>query len=299
MHRKEDQRLLTGHGQYVDDVALPGMLHAAFLRSDVAKATITRLDVDRGTRRCRASSPCFTWQDFDGQFGEAWHAMLGEELQVPPPLAITDVRHVGDPIALVVAESRYLAEDACELIEVEFESSDPCVDFATAAADTEHLVHGAWGFPSNAMVRRAVHAAVARPRRGVRRPRRTSSSATIQQNRYMCVPMEGRGIVADWAPGRDEIDIVCSCQGVHETRNFFARYLRHPRGQHPGHGPRRRRRLRPEDVRVPRGVRRRARLPAARPAGEVDRGPPREPDRRRPLPQRARARSAWPSTTTT
>ena len=47
--------------------------------------------------------------------------MLGEELQVPPPLAITDVRHVGEPIVLVVAESRYLAEDACELIEVEFD----------------------------------------------------------------------------------------------------------------------------------------------------------------------------------
>ena len=67
----------------------------------------------------------FTWKDFDGRFGEAWHAMLGEELPVPPPLAIADVRHVGEPIALVVADNRYLAEDACELIEVGFEPSDP------------------------------------------------------------------------------------------------------------------------------------------------------------------------------
>ena len=53
---------------------------------------------------------------------------------------------------------------------------------------------------------------------------------TVRQHRYVCVPMEGRGIVAAWAPGRDELDIVCSCQSVHETRNFFARYLQIPEG---------------------------------------------------------------------
>ena len=51
-----------------------------------------------------------------------------------------------------------------------------------------------------------------------------------EQNRYVCVPMEARGIVAAWDAGRDELDIVCSCQGVHETRNFFARYLSIPEG---------------------------------------------------------------------
>jgi carbon-monoxide dehydrogenase large subunit len=109
--RKEDKRLLTGHGLYVDDVVLPGMLHAAFLRSDVAKGAITGLDVE-AARQLPGVVAVFTWQDFDGRFGESWHAMLGEQLQVPPPLAIGDVRHVGDPIALVVAESRYIAEDA-------------------------------------------------------------------------------------------------------------------------------------------------------------------------------------------
>ena len=66
----------------------------------------------------------FTAEDFDGRFGPAWHAMLGQELQVPG-LASTDVRHVGDPIALVVAESRYVAEDACELIDLDVETGDP------------------------------------------------------------------------------------------------------------------------------------------------------------------------------
>jgi carbon-monoxide dehydrogenase large subunit len=226
--RKEDRRLLTGHGLYVDDVVLPGMLHAAFLRSDVAKAIITHLDV-AAARELPGVEAVFTWQDFDGRFGDAWHAMLGEELQVPPPLAIGDVRHVGEPIALVVAESRYLAEDACELIEVDLDASAPCVDFVTASSDTEHLVHGAWGFPSNAMVQ-VPFTSLSPDLDDVFATSTHVVDAPIRQNRYLCVPMEARGIVASWAPGRGEIDITCSCQGVHETRNFFARYLQIPEG---------------------------------------------------------------------
>src|SRR5688500_12490656 len=115
VNRKEDRRLLTGHGQYVDDVVVPGMLHGAFLRSEVAKAAITGIDTS-AAEALPGVTAVFTWQHFHEQTGEAYHAMLGEELVVPPPLAITDVRHVGDPVAFVVAENRYVAEDACELI---------------------------------------------------------------------------------------------------------------------------------------------------------------------------------------
>jgi aerobic carbon-monoxide dehydrogenase large subunit len=223
VHRKEDRRLLTGHGQYVDDIAPAGTVHAAFLRSELPRATITRIDT-AAARALPGVVAVFTWQDFDGRFGEAWHAMLGEQLQVPPPLAVTDVRHVGDPLALVVAETRYVAEDACELIEVDYVPATAVVDYRTAAGETEHLVHGAWGFPTNAMVEVPftplspdLDEAFAAADHVV--------EATIEQNRYLCVPMEGRGIVASWTPGRDELDVVCSCQGVHETRNFFARYL--------------------------------------------------------------------------
>jgi aerobic carbon-monoxide dehydrogenase large subunit len=223
VHRKEDRRLLTGHGQFVDDVAPAGTVHAAFLRSELPRATITRIDT-AAARALPGVVAVFTWQDFDGRFGEAWHAMLGEQLQVPPPLASTDVRHVGDPLALVVAETRYVAEDACELIDVDYDPATAVVDYHTAAGETEHLVHGAWGFPTNAMVEVPftplspdLDEAFAAADHVV--------EATIDQNRYLCVPMEGRGIVASWAPGRDELDVVCSCQGVHETRNFFARYL--------------------------------------------------------------------------
>lgn len=226
--RKEDKRLLTGHGLYVDDVVLPGMLHAAFLRSDVAKGAITGLDVD-AARELPGVVAVFTWQDFDGRFGESWHAMLGEQLQVPPPLAIGDVRHVGDPVALVVAESRYIAEDACDLIELDIDAEEPCVDFTAAAGDTDHLVHAAWGLPSNAMVQ-VPFTPLSPDLDEVFGASAHVVEARIHQNRYLCVPMEGRGLVAAWAPGRDEIDIVCATQSVHESRNFFARYLQIPEG---------------------------------------------------------------------
>jgi carbon-monoxide dehydrogenase large subunit len=229
VHRKEDRRLLTGHGQYVDDVAVAGTLHAAFLRSEVARAAITELDVT-AARELPGVVAVFTWQDFDGRFGEAWHTMLGEELQVPPPLAITDVRHVGDPIALVVAESRYIAEDAIELIEVDLDMAEPVVDFATAGADTDHIVHGAWGFPSNNMVE-VPFTPLSPDLDAAFKDADNVVECTIRQNRYVCVPMEGRGILASWSAGREELEIVCSTQSVHETRNFFGRYLGIPEGQ--------------------------------------------------------------------
>jgi carbon-monoxide dehydrogenase large subunit len=229
VHRKEDRRLLTGHGVYIDDVTLPGMLHAAFLRSTLAKGTIISIDTS-AAEQARGVVAVFTWRDFDGRFGEAWHAMLGEQLQVPPPLAITDVRHVGEPIALVVAESRYLAEDALELIEMEIAPDEPCVDYRSAAADTDHLVHGAWGFPSNAMLE-VPFTSLSQDLDEAFSSARHNISVTIEQNRYLCVPMETRGIVASWVPGRDELDLACATQSVHETRNFFARYLRIPEGR--------------------------------------------------------------------
>jgi aerobic carbon-monoxide dehydrogenase large subunit len=224
--RKEDRRLVTGHGRYVDDVVVPGMLHAAFLRGEVPRAGITRLDVS-AARALPGVAAVYTWEDFNGVFGEAWHAMLGEQMVVPPPLAIGDVRYAGDPVALVVAETRYIAEDACELIEVEYDPQQAVVDYVNAAADTDNIVHAGWGLESNAMM--------AVPFMPMSPDLDDAFSAaehvvecTIEQNRYVPVPMETRGILASFDAGRDQLEIVCSCQGVHETRNFFARYLQMP-----------------------------------------------------------------------
>ena len=77
--RKEDQRLLTGHGLYVDDVRVAGTVHAAFLRSDLARAAITRVDTS-AAKEMHGVVAVYTWEDFNGITGPGYHAMLGEEL---------------------------------------------------------------------------------------------------------------------------------------------------------------------------------------------------------------------------
>ena len=226
--RKEDQRLLTGHGLYVDDVKVAGTLHAAFLRSDLARAAITRVDTS-AAKEMPGVVAVYTWEDFNGITGPGYHAMLGEELVVPPPLAITDVRYVGDPVAVVIAESRYLAEDACEAIEVDYEPQQPVVDYMVAAADTENIVHAGWGLESNAMAA-VPFMALSPDLDDVFANAAHVVECDVVQNRYVAMPMETRGIVVSYAQGRDELEIVCATQSVHETRNFFSRFLQIPDG---------------------------------------------------------------------
>ena len=133
MKRVEDTRLLTGSGTYADDVTLPNMAHAAVLRSPHAHARITRIDKARaealpgvlcimtGAEAARVTGPC---ADFSSP---------------PTPqycIAVDRVRHVGEAVAAVVAESRYVAEDACALIEVEYEPLPAVVDPEEAVAST-------------------------------------------------------------------------------------------------------------------------------------------------------------------
>src|SRR5438874_1262999 len=139
--RREDPRLLTGHGTYVDDMVLPGMVHAAFARSPVARARIVSIDTTAaaalpGVRAVYAAD------DLNHLTHEMWSSVYGKAAPGPPPRALAqgDVRYVGEPVAIVVAESRYLAEDACDLVEVEYDPQTPVMGYARALADTE-VVH--------------------------------------------------------------------------------------------------------------------------------------------------------------
>jgi carbon-monoxide dehydrogenase large subunit len=208
--RKEDRRLLTGHGRYVDDVVRAGMLHVAFVRSDVAKARIVSID-STAAKALDGVVAVFTAADINGASATTWHPMMGEFVTLPAPLAVDDVRYVGDPVVLVVATNRYLAEDACELIEVTYDIGTPAVDYRVAMQDTVNLVTP--GAPSNAMfampfapITGGLDAAFAAAAHVV--------EVTVEQNRYNAVPMEARGILATWDAGTDEIDIVMSSQSV-------------------------------------------------------------------------------------
>ncbi|NNE73584.1 MAG: xanthine dehydrogenase family protein molybdopterin-binding subunit [Acidimicrobiales bacterium] len=120
--RVEDDRLLRGNGRYVADISPPGVLHAAFLRSSFPHARITRIDVS-AARSAPGVAAVFTGADIvEGTNPFPPFLMLpGSYTPLYYALSTDKVRHVGDPVALVLAESRYQAEDALELIEVDYE----------------------------------------------------------------------------------------------------------------------------------------------------------------------------------
>ena len=140
IRRREDTRLLTGSGQYVDDVILPGMLHAAFVRSPVARARIIRIDTTEALALPGVAAVLT---------GSPPELIPRMPLSVPGmaktpdkgPLAAGDVRFVGDPVAIVVAESRYVAEDGSDLVRVEYDCEVPVLDYQSAHEARSLRVH--------------------------------------------------------------------------------------------------------------------------------------------------------------
>ncbi|HHY65774.1 MAG TPA: xanthine dehydrogenase family protein molybdopterin-binding subunit, partial [Alicyclobacillus sp.] len=142
--RREDPRLITGNGRYTDDVQLPGMLYAAILRSPHAHARIRRLDVEKA-KRAPGVVAVFTGQDVAGKVAPIPTAWLppGSDIKTTahPALAVEKVRYVGDGVAMVVAESRYAARDALELIEVDYEVLPAVVDAEKAMEEGAPVLH--------------------------------------------------------------------------------------------------------------------------------------------------------------
>jgi carbon-monoxide dehydrogenase large subunit len=122
--RREDPRMITGRGAYTDDIRLPGMAFLAILRSPYAHARIKRIDVSRA-RSHPGVIAVYTGQDLRDKVGPIPCAWLipDSDLKVPPyrALATDTVRYTGDAVAAVVASSQYVAHDALDLIDVEYE----------------------------------------------------------------------------------------------------------------------------------------------------------------------------------
>jgi carbon-monoxide dehydrogenase large subunit len=221
--RVEDNRLLTGRGTFVDDVTRPGMLHACFVRSPFARARINGIDAFAALALPGVRA-VFTASDLNPDVKEAWHAVAGKDIpDTPrPPLAEGEVKFVGDPVALVVAESRYIAEDAIELVDVDYEPLRAIADFTQAvrlAAESDVVVHEA--YPDN----------VAGGMGGAPPDEETFSSAAhvaeanVYQQIYAPVPMETRGMVVEWDASSEELTVWASTQAPHELRAFAARLL--------------------------------------------------------------------------
>ena len=224
--RNEDARLLSGQALFVDDVELPGMLHAAFLRSNVAHARIRSIDV--AAARARAGVVAvYTAADL----GAYWAP--GPLLVPPPPIAgITfnqrtqvplakdKVRHVGEPLAVVLADSRYIAEDALADIGVELDPLPAVVDLEKALDDTSARVHDD--------VRGNIAARVRQSRGNYATARSRADHLVARRFLYdhgASSPIETRGIVANWDGRANQLTIWDTTQAPVFLRNGLAGML--------------------------------------------------------------------------
>ncbi len=224
--RNEDQRLLVGQALFVDDVELPGLLHAAVLRSQVAHARIVNIDVSAALKRAGVIA-AYTAADL----GAYWQP--GPLLVPPPPIAgITfnqrtqvplakdKVRHVGEPLAIVIAETRYIAEDALSDIVVELEQLAPVVDLEKALAAESPLVHEDVRSNVAAHVRQCkgdYAAALAKADHVIRR--------RFRYEHGMSSPIETRGVVAQWDARANHLTVWDTTQAPVFIRNGLAAML--------------------------------------------------------------------------
>src|SRR3970040_1862224 len=142
--RKEDATLLTGRATYVDNMTLPGTVTMAVVRSPYAHARIKSVNLD-AARAAEGVVAAFSGadlaDDWKGSLPCAWP--VTEDIKIPPhsPLAIDEARHQGDGVAVVIAESRALAKDAAELVEVEYEPLDRVSNGETALEGAPPALH--------------------------------------------------------------------------------------------------------------------------------------------------------------
>ena len=225
--RVEDPRLITGRGHYVDDVKTPGILHAAFVRSPYAHARVGPVD----TAEARGSPgvvAVLTAQDIAGTlkdlpartFGDDWIRRATVNSPLHPVLARDRVCYVGQPVAVVVAESRYLARDAAETIRVDYEPLFTVMDALDAMEPGAPVVHPHIG---TNIGMRASHTA------GNVQEAFSSAHHVVRQRyhvqRVAPMPMETRGILADYAPDTDLLTVWDSTQVPHRIKAELAKAL--------------------------------------------------------------------------
>jgi carbon-monoxide dehydrogenase large subunit len=143
--RKEDAKLITGQTNWTDNIKLPGMLHIAFLRSPYAHAKISRVDVSAALEQPGVLA-AFSGADFAAEQGSmpcAWPVTPDIVIPNHPPMAVDEVRYVGEIVACVVARDRYAAADAVASLDVDYEPLPPVLDIRTALDEGSPKVHEA------------------------------------------------------------------------------------------------------------------------------------------------------------
>ena len=224
--RTEDARLLKGQALFVDDVHLPEMLHVAFLRSDYAHGRINSIDVSAALERPGVIA-VYTAEDL----GDYWQP--GPLLVPPPPiekltfnectqvpLAKDKVKHVGEALAFVVAESRYIAEDAIEDIIVDIEPLDAAIDLEKALDSEAPRIHDQ--LESN------LSAHVIQEKGNYDAIKKKADVVIARRFFYdhgLAAAMENRGIVADWDENSQQLKVWDTTQAPIPIRNGLAAML--------------------------------------------------------------------------
>src|SRR6266487_4643357 len=224
--RNEDPRLLTGQGLFVDDVDLPNMLHVAFVRSPYAHARINNIDVSQAIQR-EGVVAIYTANDL----GDYWKPgpllvspppvegiIFNEKTQVP--LAKGKVKFAGEPIVMVLAESRYIAEDALADIQVDYEPLDAVVDLEKALQPESTVIHEEIG--SN------VAAHVVQTKGDYESSKKDAALVIKRRFKYehgCAAAIENRGIVAEWDPRAGRLTVWDTTQAPVVIRNGLAGML--------------------------------------------------------------------------
>ncbi len=215
VRRKEDPRLVTGHGQYTDDVQLPGLLYAAMLRSPHAHARILSIDA-RDAEAMPGVVKVYTGSQLKGLVAPIPTAWIPPESDLKmvehPVLAYDRVRYAGDGVAMVVAESRALAEDALDAIRVDYEALPAVYDQVRAMATDAPQLHG--DAPGNV----ALHWTVGTDTDEVFRAADVVVSQTIRQQRLIPNPMEPRSAAALYNGATGELTLWATSQNPHIHR---------------------------------------------------------------------------------
>jgi CO/xanthine dehydrogenase Mo-binding subunit len=224
--RREDPRLLTGRGRYVDDLG-GDALAVAFVRSPHAHARILDIEVD-GALDVDGLVAVYTWEDLPGGVGEPLPVLIPHPAlthgRTGRPLAREVVRHVGEPIVMVVARDRYVAEDAAERIEVAYEVLPPVVGLHQAA-EAARLVHE--DVPGNA----GAHLVQEVPGAdGLGAPAAIDAAPHVLEfrldiERSASTPLEGRGVYARWDRDDESLRVYSSTQASTSVRAAIAARL--------------------------------------------------------------------------
>ncbi|MBI3116618.1 MAG: xanthine dehydrogenase family protein [Thaumarchaeota archaeon] len=222
VRRKEDPRLISGEGRFIDDITVPRMCFASFVRSTYAHAIVKSIDVSRA-KELRGVIAVLTAKDLVGEHPKGIPVASlpsGSKLPGRYPLAVDEVNYVGEPIAIAIAENRYVAKDATDLVEVDYGPKESVTDPEKALESGSPRVHKEFGDniayqatlkfgDADAAFRSADHVVTKK----------------LVAGRIAPIPLENRGVIASYAGNDGSLTVWLSTQIPHMIKTWYADYL--------------------------------------------------------------------------